>query len=150
MRWLPLLLLTACSSPFQAALERPDAESAPDAPSERGDPAQDGGGDGDAAGEAEAGQASACVSYYRAFVTNCTCRPTGGPNCAPLQYSDAGCSPSDFNRCGGPGGACGWDGGAQDYAALCACIAACMGSCAPTGASYFACAVGNCDWQSCP
>lgn len=167
MRYLLLLLLTAgCGgAPFSADLlaDRDAAEaSAPDAPDPDGGlPEADGGGGGqDALAEAgdvqvEAGNPAlvACEQYYRAYATNCTCRPTGGPNCAPLQYDDAGslsCTKDDLSRCGGPGGACGWDGGTQDYAQLCACVMACLGSCAPTNGLYFECAVSNCAWQTCP
>ena len=170
MRYLLLLLLTAgCGgAPFSADLlaDRDAAESsAPDAPDPDGGlPEADGGGGGqDALAEAgdaqvEAGNPAlvACVSYFRGYATGCTCQlavdasPGPAGPCTSFQWNDAGaldCTRSDLATCSG---ACGWDGGVVDYGQLCACIYACLGSCAATNALYFECRVGSCTASACP
>ena len=149
MRALLFMALVGCGSPFTAAasVETPDADRPDGGASE----AADAGGEAEATTEAGPmeGATIVCETYYRAYATSCACRPPeAGPNaCGALQYNDAGCTRSDLGRCEP---ACGWDGGSVDYGKFCACIYACLGTCAPTNSLYFACGVAWCGWQSCP
>lgn len=176
------LLLIGCGGPpfvaaDRAAIVTVDAgatdsgvdQDAPDAGRDDdggGSPTADGGSeaegstelgpDGDAAdgGQADAPDPlmTACETYYRAYATTCTCRPTPDASGQPCsqQWDDAGgldCTRNDLDVCQP---ACGWDGGPRDYGQYCACVFACLGACAPTNGLYFACAVASCDWATCP
>lgn len=121
-----------------------------------GDPVHDAGHDATDAPDGAAIALAACETYHRGYVNGCTCQlgpaDAGGPSgpCSSFEYDDAGgldCTRADLGTCEP---ACGWDGGATDYAKLCECIFACLGACAPTNALYFECRVQTCTASDCP